>query len=178
MSYTHTNIIIRSKDQLNKMNKALTDALYETTKFSGTKIPLIYQYLHNPNSKVYVDETNSIGFITNIRKDKMGNIAGNIIINNPLSSLSTHFTGIIDNMVVVPNSNGSGHKILAFIIYDKGAKQTIDNKSQVYSKVGQIPDMMGISNEKMKEISNEILKEYENSLDIKQTSKIEKEDIE
>ena len=173
-------VIIRTKAQEGKMNPALQEALSFLLKNRHKKVPLIYQYLHNPKAELVVDADNRIGTITNVRRNSNGDIVGDVTINDILR-LASNFTGVIDNMAASYHQESNHPEIDAFIIYDKTAKDEIKVKRTrtgnlaPLAKPGEIPIMAQDGVDVMREVSEKLLKEYENMIE-KQDSKSEKED--
>lgn len=164
------NVIIRTKEQLKVMNEHLREALYNKTR-SSEPTPLIYQYLHNPKNEFIVDNDNTIGSIVNIRKNKNGDIVGDVNINSILK-LANNYQGCIDNMMGLFNPDTSKFEIVAFVVYDKAAKELIDNKPKNAVKPGVIPFMSGVDPVTMKEVSETIMGEYKKLVDSEQIDKL------
>ena len=156
------NIVIRDISQLCSMDNRLADALKNLT-FKKQTIPLVYQYLHNPNKTFIIDIDNTIGKVFNIRRSSNGIIA-DIQLNDVLTYAS-NFTGKIDNMMADFNPNTNEIEIKAFIVYDKvGKENCIKQKTQSLNKQlpkpGEIPFMPSKDNLDMKCISEELINEY------------------
>ena len=159
--------MIRTESQLKKMNPSLQDAISFLLKNPHKKVPLIYQYLHNPTKELVIDCDNRVGTITNVRRNKIGDIVGDVTINDILK-IASNFVGEVDNMAASFHEDSKRIEIDAFIIYDKVAKNEIrvnrenqQNKIGALSKVGEIPIMSQNSAETMREISEKLMKEYE-----------------
>lgn len=172
---------IRTKMQESKMNPTLRDALSFLMKNPHKEIPLVYQYLHNPNVELVIDSDNRIGTITNVRRDKDGDIVGDVSINNILK-LASNFVGVIDNVAASIHPNTNRIEVDAFIIYDKAAKDEIRikrdfqrRKMASLAKAGEIPIMSSNGADTLREVSEKLMKEYENMI-MEQDSKSEKED--
>lgn len=174
-------ITIRTKEQEQKMNPSLQDALSNLLKNPKREIPLVYQYLHNPNAELIIDSDNRIGTITNVRRSRDLDIIGDVSINSILK-LASNFDGEVDNMMASYHQKTSRIEIDAFIIYNKMAKEEIqikkkyqENRINSLSKSGEIPIMSHNGTDVMKEVSETLLKEYENMIN-EQNSNSEKED--
>ena len=159
--------MIRTESQLKKMNPSLQDAISFFFNYPHKKVPLIYQYLHNPTKELVIDCDNRVGTITNVRRNKKGDIVGDVTINDILK-IASNFVGEVDNMAASFHEDSKRIEIDAFIIYDKVAKNEIrvnrenqQNKIGALSKVGEIPIMSQNSAETMREISEKLMKEYE-----------------
>lgn len=164
------NISIRTKKQMNKMDARLVDALHHLLQES-VEIPLVYQYLHNPKKEFIIDSDNRIGTVKNITKMENGDIVGDVSIKNILK-IASNFNGVIDNMVATVNPKTNSMEIIAFIIYDKHAKEEIVSKNvrrfvdaTKLPKSGEIPIMTQYGNDMMKEVSKTLISEYKTMLD-------------
>ena len=175
-------VTIRTKEQEKKMNQLLQNALSILMRNPHKEIPLVYQYLHNPNAELIIDADNRVGTITNVRRNRAGDIIGDVAINNILK-IASNFVGEIDNMAASNHPDTRRVEIDAFIIYDKTAKDEIRVRKQnvlngrmdAFAKSGEIPIMSRNGVDTMREISEKLVKEYEN-MTAEQHSKPEKED--
>lgn len=162
-------VTVRTREQLTNMNVQLVDALkYEINRRRGKRIPIIYQYLHNPNVPLVVDRDNTIGYIDNIRKDKDGNIVADLEMLN-LLKIASNYQGIIDNIAASFKPNEKRITIDAFIIYDKVAKEEILQRKKErqtsmenrLAKPGEIPFMVSSdSNEAVHSITDKLMVEF------------------
>ena len=157
-------IVIRSKEQLKNMNPVIIEALQNAQKFHK-EIPLIYQYLHNPNKPLIVDNENKIGMVTNIHKSTYGDYVGTVSIQNILA-LASNFDHTIDNLGVSNHSDTGRFEVDAFIIYDKHAKNDVKVRNEKLEslsnipKTGEIPIMSQHNPKMMKEIADQLVDEY------------------
>ncbi len=158
-------VVIRTNRQLKSMNLAIVKALEDAAGMKKGRIPVIYQYLHKPGTPTIVDDTNIIGYITNIKKEKNGDIVGDIGIIS-LMKLAIHYQGVIDNICVSIDPSTKATKIDCFIVYDRSAKSEIDRlreekKNPRVFKRGEIPFVDdGVGKQMaLKKITEEIEKE-------------------
>lgn len=166
-------VIIRTAKKFESMNEMLIEAINNLIK-SKKEIPLIYEYLHNPNKELIIDSDNKIGTISNVRKDKKGNIIGDVAIYNILK-LANNYQGCIDNLTASYHPDTKQIEIDAFIIYDKTAKENIKSKrNQIsdLSKPGEAALMSEYGPEMMKDISDALIEEYNKLVSTKQIDKI------
>lgn len=158
------DITIRSKEQLKSMNPIIVEALQNASK-TNKEVPLIYQYLHNPNKPLIVDSENKIGTISNIHKAVDGDYVGVANIKNILA-LASNFEHVIDNLAVSLHSDTGKFEVDAFIIYDKHAKNDIKVRNEKVEelskspKYGEIPIMSQHSPTMMQDIANTLMDEY------------------
>lgn len=158
-------VIIRTFDQIRMMDENLVKGLTSIKPFD--KIPLIYNYLHNPNNELVIDNSNRIGTVTNVRVNDKGDIVGDIDILDILK-LASNFEGVIDNIAASINPTNGEVTVNAFIIYDIVAKNKIKEGKRL--KHGEIPLMSTTDPEMMKEVSEKLVEEYKNLIE-KQTGK-------
>lgn len=157
-------VIIRTKEQLTNMNHVLVNALNNLAK-SNKEIPIIYQYLHNPNEEVIVDVDNTIGTARNIIIDGKGDIVCNVKIRD-LMKIASNYQGVIDNILATMNPNNNECEVNAFIIYDKFAKQEIMDRKKLMqnnsdlARPGDIPFVSEYGADMLKEVSETLLEEY------------------
>ena len=157
----YDQIVIKTKEQLKQSKSEVRSAL-EVEVSIGTKekkYALMYKYLGSskPSKELGMNESDAIGYVTDIRRSDNGDIVGTVCINDFMKK-SEHFQGIIDNIVVgylPPNKNKRCYPtIQMFVIYDKYAKAIIDEKnkakahSQSVTKVCASPIEDDIANDK------------------------------
>jgi hypothetical protein len=164
------NVVVRSVNQQRKMNKNVLDGLVLACK-RNEPIPIVYQYLHNPNRPFRVDEDNTIGKAYYLNCVPGGDIVASVEINQMLR-LSVNWQGVIDNVAVSyhPEIGKKGAFMVdAFIIYDAEAKAAIDKKkentvaslNQKLAKPGVVPFVSSSDNDAfMKNAADTILKEF------------------
>lgn len=141
-------IVIRSKEQMDSMQKEVRDALYHLVKQNNMSVPVVYQYLHKPGVELTVTTDNTMGMMSNIRM-KDGAVVGDIEIYDILK-IASNFTGVIDNFAISQNNkipNKPVYAFDAFIIYDKVAKERIlqrkRNTEERLAMPGNVPLVSG-----------------------------------
>lgn len=164
------NVVVRSVKQQRKMNKNVLDGLILACK-RNKPIPIVYQYLHNPNEPLIVDADNTIGKAYYLNCVPGGDIVASVEINQMLR-LSVNWQGVIDNIAVSFHSDigkKGAFMIDAFIIYDAEAKAAIDKKKEntvvslnrQLAKPGVVPFVSsGDNNAIIKDATNTILEEF------------------
>lgn len=157
------SVIIRDKEHFSSMNKVLKDAIKNSMRKT---IPLVYQYLHNPDIEFYVDDDNKLGEVSNLRFDNKGNLIGDILLYDMLH-LAIHYQGGVDNIFASINQKTKKPEVYGFVIYDKFAKSVIDDKNKNKSnndtfeiRPGNVPIVSNIDNVKLQEVCEEIIEEY------------------
>lgn len=170
------NIVIRSKKQMESMQKEIRDALYYLVRKDNMSVPVVYQYLHKPGVELVVTPENTMGVMTNIRMED-GAIIGDIEIYDILK-IASNFTGVIDNFAISRHSRDSNKPVYAFdalIIYDKVAKERIlqrkRNMEERLAAPGSVPlvsgDDTGIA---LQKATKEILADFERRFKNEQSS--------
>ena len=160
-------VTIKTREQLNKSNPIIVDALIGSIN-QKMRIPMVYQLSHTEPFKLNSNE--KIGEIYNIRKDKRGNIIGDVKLYT-MSYFAFHYQGMIDNIVVSNNPNNGEPNIDAFIVYDRRTKEAIETRKRISSdlqKAGNIPFMSPCGPDMLKEISDTLIKEYEKLVSLQQ----------
>lgn len=179
-----TSVTIRTKHQLEHMPQGLQVAIAEALKDRDRSYPVVYQYLHNPKEPLIVDADNTMGHLTNIQKNKHGDIVGDLSIILILK-VASHFQGVIDNIAASYAAGTGVPTIDAFIIYDSIAKAEIlrkkkeaeDDLNARLAKPGEIPFVASDDGIDMKEITGKLIREFEKVIGEQQEDKInDKED--
>lgn len=154
-------VIIKTRDQLKKSNESIVSAINKLL-MQNKRIPLVYQYLHT--TPFVLDPSNIIGDVYNVRKDKNGNVIGDVKLY-PISNHAHHYQNTIDNILVVDNPKNGEFEVNVFIVYDKEAKRELIEKrnhaANGLPKSGSIPFMSPYGPELMKEITETLTEEYE-----------------
>ena len=150
------NGIIRKKDELVNIRKEIVTALNTLVGHKDIKINIVYEYLHTRNGASASSGSDCIiGYVDNIQLSSNGDIVGDFHIND-LLKLANNFTGSIDNIVcgVVDIKGKINYMISNFVIYDRFAKEVIDNainsketRNIVRLEDSPIEDSIGIANE-------------------------------
>jgi hypothetical protein len=113
------------------MNPALVSAL-EECRVKGLRVPIVYQYLHNPNKQLEITQDNLVGYVSNIHYVTKGEdslLIGDVEIDD-LLRVAVNFEGKVDNMMAEADADGKSVHIKAFIIYNKIAKDIINKKKE------------------------------------------------
>ena len=157
-------VIIKTRDQLKKSNEPVVSAINKLLT-QNKRIPLVYQYLHT--TPFVLEPNNIIGDVYNIRKDKNGNVIGDVKLY-PISNHAHHYQNTIDNILVVNNPKNGDYEVNVFIVYDKDAKRELIEKRKRAAndlpKPGNIPFMSQYGPELMKQITETLTEEYEKLL--------------
>jgi hypothetical protein len=170
---TIEGVVIRTANQQKKMNQELVRALHGANK-NSKGIPVVYQYLHNPNEPLIVDSDNTMGYVYNVRRNHRGDVIGDVEIMQ-LLRIAVNWQGVIDNIAASPKQEQNNqYTVDAFIVYDIAAKARIDKKREEQKLVhpmgvnrlavaGEIPFMPSADdNSFIKEASEKLTEEYKN----------------
>lgn len=161
-------VIIKTVGRLNKTNPIIVNALMDSIN-QERRIPMVYQLSHTEPFELKSNEI--VGEIYNIRKDKCGNVIGDVELY-PTTHFAYHYQNTIDNIVVSNNPNNGEPNIDAFIIYDRRTKEATETRKRISNdlqKAGNIPFMSSPGGPGMlKEISDTLIKEYEKLVSLQQ----------
>lgn len=118
----YNDVVIRTKDQLNSMNKELSNALHTAFDARGwvyKSYPLVYQFNKGRDGESMRHEIgDEVGFIENIHFSD-GNLIGDVVTLDCIRK-SCNFNNTIDNFVISKTTIGDmiSYNIEHFIIYD------------------------------------------------------------
>ena len=164
-------VVIRTREQLHKMNPDIVGGLMNLTH-TDRHTPMIYQYLHSREKSVEIKPDITIGEIYNVRKDKNGNIIGDVKLFF-MNRLSVNYQHTIDNLIASIHPETNSIEVDAFIVYDKEAKELVRERrrSAASPKPGRIPLVSGIDPVTMKEITDTLVEEYNKLVEGQQSDK-------
>lgn len=180
----YQNIIIRTKEQLDKMGE-LGDAIvdmWDDGAFEYKNFPIVYQYMKGKDGEsVDTDKINHIGKAYDVRIDSYGNLICDVDIN-PVMRKSIHFQNTIDNLVVAKHtitdrkgnvrtgcsdSQTTFYELVQFVIYDKEVKREetrISKGEELVKKNYAAPKEAYTGNPNSGGHVKNMLKEWENAL--------------
>lgn len=185
----YENVVIRSKERLERMGKEMRDAIfdiYDRGGFEGKSFPIVYQYTKGVDGdSVGADRSDIVGEAMNLDITSGGDFVCDVIIHDVMQK-SIHFENVIDNMVIgkhcIEHKNEevgpAVYELVQFIIYDrqvraennraltmtKNVEKTYNAPTEAYmgnpSAGGAIQRMVEKGNDIIKEICSNKSGEY------------------
>ena len=125
----HNSVIVRTKEQLDSMNKELVNALhsiFDNGVHETKACSIVYQFNKGTDGETMMHEIyDEIGAADYIHFEPNGDLVCDVITNDMLRK-SRNFKGVIDNFVISKTTTGNGnvqYNLEHFVVYDEIVKK-------------------------------------------------------